>query len=211
MSTGKKLLNAGKTLTTIIQWLDHHFFKVVFIGIVFTVLWIFVKGWIADFKHLPSCNSITIDLAGGTVSGLSPAATQDEVKKHFPCYTGATEEGSDLNEGGGIFCKHHKLFFYTHADRIEIRRGFDAKITGIEGQPTLDNLRSLMTSQHNAEEITNDASDNNDTTYQYAMPYGTLTLAERDGEIRSLTISHHNEPPGDTKTPEITEPQSASR
>jgi len=104
------------------RWLFHNrFLMTLLIGSV-AMGFIAFGDWRADAKHIPSCQSILIDIETGTVAGLRPTATPVEITEKFPCYTGDTKEGSSYNDGGGVFCKHHELFFYTQADRIEIRK-----------------------------------------------------------------------------------------
>ncbi len=70
------------------------------------------------------CGAIELNLAKGTLNGLSPNDAPEHIKKLLPCFTGETEEGSSYNEGGGVFFRDHDFYFYTHRDYIELRTGF---------------------------------------------------------------------------------------
>jgi hypothetical protein len=37
------------------------------------------------------------DVRSGTMNGLAPTASQEEVKKYFPCFTGDTADGEIFN------------------------------------------------------------------------------------------------------------------
>ncbi len=51
----------------------------------------------------PGCDALVLDLDRGTLNGLAPTASMDEVKGQFPCSTGESEEGAIYNFGGGVF------------------------------------------------------------------------------------------------------------
>ena len=72
----------------------------------------------------PGCSPLMLEVNRGTLNGLAPTASMDEVKTQFPCATGETAEGSDFNFGGGVFFLDHGFFVYTHRDFIEVREGF---------------------------------------------------------------------------------------
>lgn len=71
-----------------------------------------------------SCAAPSLDLSTGAMNGLLPTASMDEVKARFPCSTGETAEGEVWNYGGGVFFIHHDMYFYTHRDYVEVRKGF---------------------------------------------------------------------------------------
>lgn len=72
----------------------------------------------------PGCDALVLDLDRGTLGGLAPTASMDEVKAQFPCATGETAEGEIYNFGGGVFFLDHDFFFYTGRDFIEVRDDF---------------------------------------------------------------------------------------
>ncbi len=172
-------------------WLFHnHFLMTLLIGGI-AIGFIAFGDWRADAKHIPSCKTILIDIDAGTVSDLPPSASPSEIMDKFPCYTGDTKEGSSYNEGGGVFCKHHELFFYTQADRIEIQKGFDGDIAGIEGTYTLEAFVGVLGDPKSTRnETIVEAGAIYDSAYNFSMPYGSLTLFGREGHIQALHIEN---------------------
>lgn len=75
------------------------------------------------------CDSVFVNLKKGTVNGLIPSATQEQVKAALPCFTGDTEDGSDFNCGGGVFYLNHDFYFYTGSDYVEFRKNFSGKLS----------------------------------------------------------------------------------
>ena len=72
----------------------------------------------------PGCDALVLDLDRGTLNGLAPTASMDEVKAQFPCSTGESAEGELYNFGGGVFFLDHGFFAYTHRDFLEVRSSF---------------------------------------------------------------------------------------
>ena len=122
-----------------------------------------------------------LNLKKGTLDGMRPTASMDEVKKKFPCFTGDTEEGSRYNCGGGVFFLKHDFYFYTHDDRIEVRKDFKGKVSiKLLGKSKAQVLKKLGTPtlEHKA--------------YNYLLykkKYGTLAVSFQDGECTKLFVS----------------------
>ncbi len=90
------------------------------------------------------CASLRFDLVRGTLNGVPPTATMDEVKRRLPCFTGESAETSEMNFGGGVFFLDHDLFFYTGRNYIEVRRRFPGTVTpDVLGRPIGDAQRVL--------------------------------------------------------------------
>jgi hypothetical protein len=79
---------------------------------------------LSNIARSQGCDKIHVDIEKGTINGLFPKASQEEVKKEFPCFSGETADGSSSNCGGGVFYKAQGFFFYTGKDNINIRKGF---------------------------------------------------------------------------------------
>jgi hypothetical protein len=79
------------------------------------------------------CSSLRLDLRTGTLNGVSPTDSPEQVKALLPCFTGETEEGVEYNFGGGVFYLDHDFYFYTHRDYLEVRSGF----VGTVSQPLM--------------------------------------------------------------------------
>jgi hypothetical protein len=88
------------------------------------------------------CASLHFDLVRGTLNGVAPTASMDEVKRRLPCSTGELEETSEMNFGGGVFFLDHDFFFYTGRNYIEVRRHFPVT-PGVLGRPIAEAQRML--------------------------------------------------------------------
>ena len=158
------------------------------LGVIACVV-IFLSNWTSGRKHIESCEDILIDIDQGSVSGLSPMASQDEIKKKFPCYTGVTAEGSSYNEGGGVFCKHHELYFYTAENRIEIRNGYDGAIVNLSDALTLEYVSSLLGPPLETDARTVvQAGTICDAVHKFSVSYGTLILYQKDKKILRIVF-----------------------
>ena len=78
----------------------------------------------AEAAPAAGCDAPVLDLLKGTLGGVSPTASQDEVNQTFPCATGSDPDGVSYNVGGGVYFLEHDFFFYTGRDFIEVRKGF---------------------------------------------------------------------------------------
>jgi hypothetical protein len=76
-----------------------------------------------------SCDNLLADIKKGTLNGLKPTASQEQVKKKLPCFTGDSEDGGDFNCGGGVFYLDNDFFYYTGRDYIELRSKFNGKLS----------------------------------------------------------------------------------
>jgi hypothetical protein len=52
----------------------------------------------------------------------------EQIGAQLPCPAEKTAEGSPLDRGGGVFFPFRDLYFYTHADFIEVRARFDGEL-----------------------------------------------------------------------------------
>lgn len=96
----------------------------------------FLAGCSGPPSAAPGCDALVLDLNRGTLNGLTPTASMDEVKAQFPCATGETAEGETYNFGGGVFFLDHDFFFYTGRDFIEARDEFAGMTRpSVIGQP----------------------------------------------------------------------------
>lgn len=91
----------------------------------FTNLLLFVLQF--TVARAQDCDNLYVDITKGTLNGLSPKVSQDEVKKVLSCFTATKPDGSAADCGGGVFFAKHYFFFYTGADNINIRKGFTGK------------------------------------------------------------------------------------
>lgn len=90
------------------------------------------------------CSRLHFDLVRGTLNGVTPTASMDEVKRRLPCFTGESAETSGMNFGGGVFFLDHDFYFYTGRNYIEVRRRFPGTVTpDVLGRPIGDAQRVL--------------------------------------------------------------------
>jgi hypothetical protein len=81
------------------------------------------------------CDALEFDISTGHINGLTPDVSQDRVTTVLPCSTGATEDGSDYNYGGGVFFRNHDFYVYTGKNFIEVRTRFKGgEVSGLIGK-----------------------------------------------------------------------------
>ena len=137
---------------------------------------------------LGQCDQLFLDLEKGTINGMSPAASMDEVKKAFPCFTGETKEGSESNCGGGLFFLKHDFYFYTHNDFIEARKGFAGNVSKQVFGLSREELTSLLGTPD--ETLTHKSIFLDEMIYvhQYSKKWGTLSFVEEEGRITQVEM-----------------------
>ena len=125
----------------------------------------------------PGCDALTLDLRRGTLNGLAPTASMDEVKAQFPCFTGESPEGDPvMNYGGGVFFLDHSFFAYTFRDYWEVRTRFAGQTRpALLGQP-------LST----AEAAFGEPAESDDDTHLYNTRYGCLRVMTAGDEITKV-------------------------
>lgn len=125
------------------------------------------------------CERFVLDTDGGTLNGVPPTASFEEVKARLSCSSGDTEEGSPFNRGGGVFYLDHDFFFYTYADFLEVR----ARFRGAVRPPLLARDRA------DVEDLLGPPASRIDdgAVLAWDRPYGCLVLlfsGDRVDEIR---------------------------
>jgi hypothetical protein len=110
-----------------------------------------LMAWLSDANEQtkeiePDCDGVflEVDLQAGTLNGLRPSASMEEVKEKLPCFSGESEEGADYNCGGGVFFLNHEVFFYTHRDYLEIRDGFAGVLSEELMHQPADEIRAML-------------------------------------------------------------------
>ena len=138
-------------------------------------------------KTANTCQNVVFDLDKGTINGLKPTLSQDDVKAALPCFTGSTPDGDRLNGmlynyGGGVYFNNHNFYFYTGADFIEVRSDFTGtvspnllgaskeRVNGAYGKPTLISKGS----------------------YFYMMSYGCLQLELRNNVVYEISAYYQD-------------------
>jgi hypothetical protein len=148
------------------------------------------------------CGDLFLDLDKGTLSGVSPTESFEEIKEALPCFTGETEEGADYNCGGGIFYLNHQFFVYSHRDYIEVRTGFSGEISlNLLGKSPwqVENLLgkpSLIPVYPETEEDEGGLIEYEaETHYLYKRKYGTLRVSFDPNTRLCTEIAVHGSKP----------------
>lgn len=126
-----------------------------------------------------TCDNLVADLKKGTLNGLKPKASQADVKKHFPCFTGDSEEGGDFNCGGGVFFLNHDFFCYTGNDYIEIRKKFKGKLS----VPVLGLSQAAAVQQLGLGKVVRQEEHSGKTYVFLKTRYGCLVLTLEDDVV----------------------------
>lgn len=88
-----------------------------------------LSGAVAQLKTTALCPVFSVDILDGKVNDREPFATQGQIKKLFPCFTSAEDEGQSARCGGIISYKDKDIFFYTGRDYVEIGEKFKGKLS----------------------------------------------------------------------------------
>ncbi len=136
-----------------------------------------------------SCDSLFLDFEKGTINDLNGKASMDDIKKVLPCYTGSSPENNEgMNCGGGIFYLDHHFFYYTKADYIEVRNGFNGKTTlDVLGQPRFKVIE-LIGEPDDSFSYTDEWLGGETIYSQYKKDWGTLVMLSSDGTISRVQL-----------------------
>ena len=126
----------------------------------------FVSAGMGQLKAKVKCPDFYVDVLDGTVNGLKPSHTQNEIKEKFPCFTSAEEESNEAKCGGGIYFKDKDIFFYTKRKYIEVGPKFIGKTS----------ILLLGTKRGTLFKTLGNPKIKDDTWEAYDMQYGTLVL-----------------------------------
>lgn len=126
-----------------------------------------------------SCSNLVLNLEKGKLNKLFPTASQEEVKKIFPCYTGASEDGAKFNCGGGVFFLKNDFFFYTGRNYIETRTEFTGKF-----KPDI----SAVAQADIETKLGKAALKPDANTYLFERKYGTLRVEYANGKLSKVAV-----------------------
>lgn len=117
---------------------------------------------------------IKVDIENGTINGLKPAATMDEIKKALPFFTDETAENQGINCDGGVFYMNNDVYFYTARDYVDIKAEFKGKLSkDILNKKIQEVTKLLGTPDH---QIKPAGDDESMMVVYFKMPYGCLRL-----------------------------------
>ncbi len=138
-----------------------------------------------------TCDSLVLNLDKGTLNGLKPTSTQQQIKSKLPCFTGTTKDGDAFNCGGGIFYLNHDAFFYTTLDIINLRDDFNGKIIwkgkSIELMGAdLSEIEKWFGEKPAAMPVDDDADN---FSHVYKTKWGSIRLDVREGKVVEVIIS----------------------
>ncbi|MHA4808335.1 hypothetical protein ACX0G9_09505 [Flavitalea flava] len=137
----------------------------------------------AQLKPKVKCPDFTVDILNGTVNGLKPNRTLNEVKTEFPCSTSVEEEGTNAKCGAGVFYKDKDIFFYIKRSYIQIGPKFQGKLS----LPLLGAKRNSLFKWLGNPKMKDDLWD------AFQMQYGSLVLhydnAGANGKVKLFQFS----------------------
>lgn len=124
------------------------------------------------------CGLMIVDLNNGTVHGLNPVSSIEDIKSKLPCFTSEIEEGSDERCGGGIFYENRSIDFFTGLDCISIRTKFGGTITYKRRPVQLLGATSAQVSEiiKKKPEMVKPAGKKDMQSAIYRMSYGVLVI-----------------------------------
>jgi len=147
---------------------------------------------VLDSLRLPetttnSCSQVAFDLDTGTINGIKPTVSQEDVKAALPCFTGSTPDGDRLNGmlynyGGGVYFNNHNFYFYTGSDFIEVRSDFTGKVS----PSLLGTSKERLNGAYGRPTLTSNGS------YFYMMSYGCLQFELRNNVVYQIR-SHYQD------------------
>jgi hypothetical protein len=141
-----------------------------------------------------NCDNLRVDLTTGTLNGVAPTASPEEVKAQLPCFTGETAEGEIYNYGGGVFFLNHDFYFYTYQDYLEIRKDFKGTLS----QPVMGaTAKRLIAMIGQPDRKTGDYQGH--TAFFYRTDYGTLRLSFDSKGRQVVEVGIHAVPPSQVK------------
>lgn len=127
-------------------------------------------------------NELVLDLNSGLMNGVSPKASQREIKSRFPFYTGGNKEGLDQpNGGGGVFFINQDFYAYTYADCFQVRSSFRGRVIPQILNASRDQMINVL-GEPNYRRKT-------DCEYcYYKRVYGCLEVILRDKRVVELNV-----------------------
>ena len=135
---------------------------------------------------------IKVDIENGTINGLKPAATMDEIKKTLPFFTDETAENQGINCDGGVFYMNNDVYFYTARDYVDIKAEFKGKLSKDILNKNIQEVTKLLgTPDH---QIKPAGDDESMMVVYFKMPYGCLRLNYNISTGNVFEIAMHTKP-----------------
>ncbi len=146
-----------------------------------------------------NCDNLIADLKKGTLHGITPGDNMATIKSKLPCYTGETEEGEEINCGGGVFYLKHHFFCYSGRDYIEMRRKFTGKLSipvfGLSKEQAIKVLAMGKAVRTVVPEEDEESDGSKREFLFFNTSYGCLVLLFLNGKVD--IVSMYNKPAAD--------------
>ncbi len=128
------------------------------------------------------CPPLVVDVRAGTINGVKPTASMDEVKKAFPCFTGDSEEGGPFNCGGGVFFLNHDMYAYTGNDYWEVRKKFAGTVS--------ENILGVdyETLKKSFGKAVKKVKDGDTVHYIHKTAYGSIVFTVQNGAVDKFAM-----------------------
>jgi hypothetical protein len=132
------------------------------------------------------CSDLDLDLTAGTLGGILPNASMDDLKDRFPCFTSeAPEYPGRSNLRAGLVFARHGMTFFTMRQYVEVRTGFRGAMSPSLLGVTASHVRRLIGSP-DAIGRTRDGQ-----VMLFERDYGCLaTVADPAGRVAVVNVSH---------------------
>jgi hypothetical protein len=152
------------------------------------LLFVLLTCFLGNAIMAQSCDKLVADLKKGTLNGLKPTATQEQVKEKLPCFTGDSEDGGAFNCGGGVFFLNNDFFCYTGRDYIEIRSKFSGKLS----IPVLGLTKAAAIKKLGMGKAVRTEKDGDTAFLFFKTAYGCVRLTIVDGIVDQVAM--HSKP-----------------
>ncbi len=157
------------------------------------LLFVLLVCFLGNAIMAQSCDKLVANLKKGTLNGLKPTATQEQVKEKLPCFTGDSEDGGDFNCGGGVFFLNNDFFCYTGRDYIEMRANFDGKLS----IPVLGLTKAAAIKKLGMGKAVRTEKDGDTQYLFFKTAYGCVRLNIVDGKV--YLVAMHSMPPAEVE------------
>lgn len=142
--------------------------------------------------------TLFLDLKNGSMSGIKPNASFEEIKSSLTCFTGESEEGVDHNCGGGIYYLNHGFYFYSHRDYVEVRTDYTGGISQDLLEKTKDEILDMFGKPDRIPKYQNNPDLSwyqPNVHYLYNRQYGALRITFEPENMTCTIIAVHSKTP----------------
>jgi hypothetical protein len=148
------------------------------------MLFVLLACFLGNAIMAQSCDKLVANLKKGTLNGLKPTATQEQVKEKLPCFTGDSEDGGAFNCGGGVFFLNNDFFYYTGRNYIEMRSKFSGKLS----IPVLGLAKAAAIKKLGMGKAVRKEKDGDTEFLFFKAAYGCVRLNIVDGKVDQVAM-----------------------